>query len=398
MIYDVIIIGGGIVGFSTAWQLLKSQPDLKVAVLEKETTHAQHQTGHNSGVIHAGVYYTPGSMKAKFCYEGNLAVKAFCTQHQIPFKTPGKLIVATDEQEVIWLQNLKDRCLQNKLTVTDLDQKSLRETQPGINGLAAFHVAETGIVHWPTVCAKYAELFVSLGGDIHYQQQVRGIAEHAGGVTVNTQNNTWKAGYSIVCAGLYADRLLRSMGVKPNFKILPFRGEYYRLADRYNTYFKHLIYPVPNPDLPFLGVHFTPQMVGCITIGPSAVLALAREGYTWGHINLRDMIETLSYQPFWRLIMHNFKPTLHELKCSLFKQAYLAEVHKYFPQIKSTELMWYPAGVRAQALSNDGQLIDDFLFEQTHRTLHTCNAPSPAATSSLPIGEYIVKQFLDMMS
>ncbi len=397
--YDVIIVGGGIVGFSTAMQLLQHDRSLKVAVLEKEASVGFHQTGHNSGVIHAGVYYKPGSLKAKFCIKGNQATTAFCTEHKIPFRVPGKLIVATNDEELEWMHALKERCDANRLTVQMLNRHEVEERQAGINAAGGILVHETGIVNWKTVCQKYAEIYQSLGGDIYFNQTVCGINETNSGVIIHTNTSEkYECGYLITCGGLFSDRLVKLSGINADFKIIPFRGEYYQLDSRYNNFFKHLIYPVPNPALPFLGVHFTPQMSDIVTVGPSALLAFSREGYQWKAFQWGDCWEILSYPGTWKIIKKHFKSTLNELKGSLFKKFYLQAVQKYFPQIVASDLFYYPAGVRAQAVTRSGELIEEFLFKETPRILHTCNAPSPAATSSLPIGEYITEIFIKKLN
>lgn len=391
--FDITIVGGGIVGASTAYQLTLKYPDLKIALIEKEAQAAKHQTGHNSGVIHAGVYYEPGSLKAKFCVEGNAAAKAFCDEQGIDYKVPGKLITAVNEQELIWLEDLKKRCIKNGLTVEPLDKEQMIDAQPGLASVGGFLVKETGVIHWPTVCQRFLDLFKQAGGEIFYGEQLESIDEQQEEVILKTKTLTIHSSYMIACAGLYADKVLAMAGIEPDFKIIPFRGEYYRLTDKYDDYFKHCIYPVPNPKLPFLGVHFTPQIAGFTTIGPNAVLALAREGYTWGTINVKETLSTLFFPAFWRLLLKNFSATCSEFTHSISKSLYLKRVNAYFPEIKKAELSTYPAGVRAQALGKDGTLIDDFLFKNSQRTLHTCNAPSPAATSSIPIGKYIVSEF-----
>ena len=393
--YDVIIIGGGIIGFSTALQLLQRDQTLRVALLEKESDLGLHQTGHNSGVIHAGVYYQPGSLKAKFCVEGCQAIKAFCTEHHIPFKVLGKLITATNQQELVWMQSLMERCEQNGLTVEKLSIADAQKMQPGLFTAGAFFVKETGIVDWREVCKKYAELFAAKGGHIFYQEKVVSIKESAREVIIRTQTNKiYITHYLITCAGLYADRMVKMNGLKAEFKIIPFRGEYFKLSNHYDHYIRHLIYPVPDPRFPFLGVHFTPQINQLITVGPSAVLALAREGYQWRKINPKDCYEIFSYGPVWKLITGNFKMICDQFRGSVFKRHYLKTAQKYFPAINIQSFKPYPAGVRAQAIGKDGKLIHDFLFMESHRSLHTCNAPSPAATSSLPIGRYIVDKFM----
>jgi len=398
MKYNVIIIGGGIIGFSTAMQLLQQDKHLKVAVLEKEAQPAMHQTGHNSGVIHAGVYYKPGSLKAKFCVEGCAAIKDFCKAHQLPFSVPGKLIVATDAIELERMESLAERCKQNGLTVKKLSVEETKKAQPGIRTVGSFLVTETGIVDWKAVCQCYARLFTELGGKIFYNNKVCEIHESEKTVQIKTMSDeTYTADYLITCSGLYADRLVSMSGLEPTFKIIPFRGEYYKLTKKYNSYFQHLIYPVPDPSLPFLGVHFTPQISGFATVGPSAVLALAREGYSWSKVNFRDLVEMASFLPIWKMIAKHFKATCQELYGSISKKQYVKLIHKYFPDIQENDLERYPAGVRAQAMNKTGGLIDDFLFMESDRTLHTCNAPSPAATSSLPIGQHIVDKFCEKL-
>jgi (S)-2-hydroxyglutarate dehydrogenase len=396
--YDVLIIGGGIVGFSTAMQLIQRDDRLRVAVLEKESALGQHQTGHNSGVIHAGVYYPPGSMKAKFCIAGCQATKAFCQTHDIPFKVTGKLITATNQQELIWMEALIARCLQNGLTPERLDAQVVEKMQPGLKSAGGFFVKETGIVNWQAVCKKYAEIFERHGGHILYEAAVSGIDESRQAVKVSTRKgDIYTSDYVISCCGLYADRIVRMSGLKPTFKIVPFRGEYFILAPEYNQQIQMPIYPVPNPALPFLGVHFTPQINGRVTVGPSAVLALAREGYSWKNINARDVLENLMYWPVWKLMLDHWKVTAEQFFSSVFKGYYIKTAQRYFPEIRRQAYGRFPAGVRAQAIDRHGRFIKDFLFMTSERCLHTCNAPSPAATSSLPIGQHIVEQFFDKM-
>ncbi len=398
MNYDVIIIGGGIIGFSTAWQLKQSEPHLNIAVLEKENSSATHQTGHNSGVIHAGVYYEPGSLKAEFCVKGCKEIKTFCEEHDIAYKVLGKIIASTNDIELERMQVLKNRCMKNGLTVTNLTEEEAKKYQPGMQCNGAFLVEETGIVDWKAVCKKYAELFIKLGGRVFYNQKVTKIKENTKDIEIQTQKgDRYKTAYVIAAAGLHADRIVRLTGKKPDFKIVPFRGEYYRLNSSYDNYFNHLIYPVPDPSLPFLGVHFTPQTKGFTTIGPSAVLALAREGYNWLTINPRDCLEVAFYKPFWKIIKKHYKATWKELQSSILPRYYLKQIQTYFPHISMQDISRYPAGVRAQAVDKEGNLMKDFYFENSERILHVCNAPSPAATSSLPIGRYVVDKFYNVL-
>lgn len=390
--FDFIIIGGGIIGLSTAMQLLQHYPDQKVLVLEKEAQLASHQTGHNSGVIHAGVYYTPGSLKARFCLEGNRATQAFCQTHQIPFEACGKLIVATNALEMSRMQALWTRTEANGLAREWLNAEQLHEKEPNITGLGAIWVPSTGIVSYTEITNTMAKVFRSLGGTIAYQQEVVEIREQAQSVSVVTAQSTFKSRYMISCSGLMADRIVAMLGLRAGFRICPFRGEYYLLKPEHNQIVNHLIYPVPNPDMPFLGVHLTRMIDGTVTVGPNAVLAWKREGYQKTDFSVRDTLNMLSHKGTLKVLARHLKPGWHELKNSLLKRHYLKEIQKYCPSLQASDLLPYPAGVRAQAVSDDGRLVDDFLFVPSARTFNVCNAPSPAATSALPIGRYIVDQ------
>lgn len=395
--YDVIIIGGGILGFSTAMQLQQAFPSYRIAVVEKEAGPARHQSGHNSGVIHAGVYYQPGSLKARFCREGLSQIVDFCQQHSISYQSPGKLIVATNEVELQRMYALADRARKNGLSVELLNKKQLSQRQPHISGEGAFYVSDSKIIDWKTVTNKYAELFQQAGGQVFYNQQVQRINEQTNQVKIITKGGEqFISQHCITCGGLMADRLVQCSGLKADFSIIPFRGEYYQLPEQYSEAIHHLIYPVPDPALPFLGVHLTKMIDGSVTVGPNAVLALGRESYRRSDINIKDSWSIATNASFWKLLKRHFKPVLQEMKTSLSKQAYLDQVKKYCPGLTLTDLKPYPAGVRAQALDADGQLIQDFLFKKTQRVLHVCNAPSPAATSSLPIGAHIVQQYRQM--
>jgi len=388
--YDFIIIGGGIVGMSTAMQLQRAFPDRKVLVLEKEARLAAHQTGHNSGVIHAGVYYTPGSLKARFCLEGNRATKDFCDSHDIPYLECGKLLVATSALEMARMKDLWARTEANGLERYWLGAAELKEREPNITGIAGILVPSSGIVDYRAVTEAMAREFLRLGGEIQLDCTVTGIEELRSEVRVHSDLDTFTCGHLISCSGLMADRIVRMLGLAPSFRICPFRGEYYRLKPEHNRIVNHLIYPIPDPAMPFLGVHLTRMIDGSVTVGPNAVLAWKREGYRKTDLSLRDSLETLAYPGIRKILRQNLKPGLVELKNSLFKGGYLKMVQKYCPTIEKADLMPYPAGVRAQAVSRDGKLVDDFLFVNTARTINVCNAPSPAATSALPIGGYIV--------
>lgn len=395
--YDFVIIGGGIVGMSTAMQLAEYYTDAKILLLEKEDGPAKHQTGHNSGVIHAGVYYTPGSMKARFCLEGNRATKDFCEQHDIKYDACGKLLVATNELEMTRMKALWERTEANGLEREWLSSAELKEREPNIVGLGGIFVPSSGIVDYAAVTRKMADVFTSAGGEIRYNAEVTEINEGANEVVVNTSIGAVRGRFLITCAGLMADRVVKMLGVEPDFVICPFRGEYYLLPEKHNTIVNHLIYPIPDPAMPFLGVHLTRMIDGTVTVGPNAVLALKREGYKKTDFSVSDVMEMITTPGILKVLHANLKPGLTEMKNSLFKSGYLKLVQKYCPQIETADLGAYPAGVRAQAVSKAGKLIDDFLFVNTLRSVNVCNAPSPAATSAIPIGAYIVKKVQDQI-
>ncbi len=393
MIYDYIVIGGGIVGVSTAWQLQQRYPQKKILLLEKEQSYSQHQTGHNSGVMHAGVYYAPGSLKAKFCKLGIQATAAFCEEHKIPFNRCGKLLVATTEQEIIRMQALLQRCRENDIDVELLNAEQLHEREPNITGLGALFVKDTAIVNYRQVTIKMSECFLQLNGIALLGHEVVGLQETADKIVLDVKTAGKKISFEtrflVTCSGLMADRVTKMLGIKTDFQIIPFRGEYYQLPAKYNHIVNHLIYPIPDPELPFLGVHLTRMIDGSVTVGPNAVQGWKREGYGKININIRDVWEMLTFAGFWRVLRNNFKTGLIETKNSLYKPGYLKLVQKYCPQLTSQDLQPYPAGVRAQAVLKDGSLVHDFLFASSARSLHVCNAPSPAATSAIPIGAYI---------
>ena len=390
--YDFIIVGGGIVGVSTALSLIKKHPSKKILLLEKEESFATHQTGHNSGVIHAGVYYEPGSLKAEFCREGLKETIKFCTAHKIPFDQCGKLLVATNDLELERMMKLFERCKANQIDVEILDQKKLNETEPNIVGIGAILVKSTGIVDYKLITKKMSEQFESLGGEFLLNTEVINLKEDKERIQVITSSETISSEYLICCAGLMADRVAKLLDIKIDFQIIPFRGEYYKLKDKHNSLVKHLIYPIPEPNLPFLGVHLTKMIDGSITVGPNAVLGFKREGYKRLNFSIRDSIQFLSFKGFHKVIKKNLKSGLYEMKNSIFKRGYLKEVQKYSPQINLKDLQPYPAGIRAQAVLEDGTLVHDFLFAESKRSIHVCNAPSPAATSAIPIGKYITEK------
>ncbi|WP_321389749.1 L-2-hydroxyglutarate oxidase [uncultured Desulfuromusa sp.] len=395
--YDFIVIGGGIVGLATARQLQKQYQGAKVAILEKEKKLAIHQTRHNSGIIHAGVYYAPGSLKARFCREGNIDTKQFCREHNIPFRETGKLLVATDKQDAERMQDLLERCRINEIETEVFDQQQLHEFEPNVVGVAATWVPSSGIVDFEQVANKLAEQIRSAGGEIYTNCMVTGLTETSG-VEVKTSLGTFTGRFLVSCAGLYSDRIIQMLGQQPTFKILPFRGEYFQLPAEKSQMVTHPIYPIPNPELPFLGIHLTPMIDGSLTVGPNATLALAREGYSRWKVDLHDLAEMLSYPGLYRLVMKYPLPTLIELKNSLYRPGYLKQVNRYCPKVALGDLRPYPAGVRAQAVKPDGTTLDDFLFVESEKSLIVGNAPSPAATSAMPIARYIcdkVGQLID---
>jgi (S)-2-hydroxyglutarate dehydrogenase len=390
MTYDYLIVGGGIVGISTAWQLVRRYPDKQIMVVEKESHFAGHQTGHNSGVIHAGVYYQPGSLKADFCRRGNEATINFCQEHDIAYEQCGKLLVATDQNEYTLMEKLFERAGENRIEAEWLNREQLNQREPNISGLGAFFVPRTGIVDYCKVTDKMAELFKHHGGRVKLGCEVLGLEENDNGIRVHTSLEDIDTRYLITCSGLMADRLVKMIGIRPDFQIIPFRGEYFKLPPEKSNIINHLIYPIPDPEMPFLGVHLTRMIDGTVTVGPNAVLGFKREGYKKTYVSFHDIKEMAMFSGFWKVMRQNLKAGLSEFKNSIFKSGYLELVQKYCPQVKLSDLTPYPAGVRAQAVAEDGTLIHDFLFVNTQRTFHVCNAPSPAATSAIPIGEYII--------
>lgn len=393
--YDFLLIGAGILGLSTARELQQRYPGSRVCVVEKEQVPAYHQTGHNSGVIHAGVYYTPGSLKARFCFEGNRAIKSFCREHRIEFDECGKLLVATNLIEVERMQVLIERSKQNGLTIDVLDHKQLVEAEPNISGLSAIRVPSTGIVSYSAICHKLAELIESDGGEILYGSHVDDLTESDNDVIVRSNARRITTRKLIACGGVMADRLVRSLGGTPDFQIIPFRGDYYRLAAHHNQIIRHLIYPIPDPALPFLGVHLTRMIDGSVTVGPNAVVNFSREGYSRFAFDSGDALEMVRFPGFRRVVWKNLSAAMQELKKGLWKPSFLKEVQKYSPGVQLGDLQPYPPGIRAQAVSADGRLVDDFLFYHTGNSLIVCNAPSPAATSCFPIARHIVDQLSD---
>jgi L-2-hydroxyglutarate oxidase len=370
----------------------EAHPGAGIVVLEKEAGVGQHQTGHNSGVIHSGIYYGPDSFKAELCRQGVSETIAFCKAHNIPYVTCGKLLVAIDEAERARMDTLFERAQQNNVEAERIDAAELRRREPNISGAGAIYVPSTGIVDYKRICRAMAEELKRRGAEIVFDTEVTAIEEGADDVTLRTGERAWQARGLIACGGLQSDRLARLAGIRTDFQIVPFRGEYYRLPSEKNGIVNALIYPVPNPDLPFLGIHLTRMIDGGVTVGPNAVLGFAREGYAKFSFSARDTAAFLRFPGFWRVIAGNLKSGVSEIRNSLSKSRYLEECRKYCPSLTLDDLLPHEAGIRAQAVMRDGTLVHDFLFKETERTLHVCNAPSPAATSALPIGRMIVER------
>lgn len=391
MIYDYCIVGGGIVGLASAFKLLELKPDASLILIEKETALSRHQTGHNSGVIHAGIYYEPGSLKARLCREGLDATIEFCKAHELPYEQCGKLIVATDSIEEARLDLLRSRANANGLDLPLLKGDELRELEPHITGTAALLSPRTGIVDYTEIGNKLGQIITDKGANILLNSRVDRIVEKGNFVEVGVGESTWLSRQLIVCGGLQADRLARLAGLSVDFRIVPFRGEYFRLPAEKNDIIQHLIYPAPDPTLPFLGVHLTKMIGGGVTVGPNAVLGLSREGYPKLSFDLADVASFASYPGFWKLIWEHRRHTIHELQGSLSTSAYLKDCQKYCATLELADLLPHQAGIRAQVVNKRGQAVHDFLYAQTERMLHVYNAPSPAATSALPIGSMIAR-------
>ncbi len=392
MMYDFAIVGGGIVGLSTAMMLGKKFPNASLVVIEKESKVAYHQTGHNSGVIHSGIYYKPGSFKAKFTLAGSQSMVAFCQKHDLPHEVCGKVIVATKEKELPLLDNLYKRGLENGLKVNKISPDEVKEKEPYVSCLAGIYVPTSGIADYKKVCQKYAEIIEQQGGEIKLNTKVLKIKDSNQYKLLETSQGEIKAKFIINCGGLYSDRLAQLDGVNPQAKIVPFRGEYYQLTPEKRYLVKSLIYPVPNPEFPFLGVHFTKMIDGTIHAGPNAVLSLKREGYKKTDFDLKEFAEVMAYPGFWRLAAKHADEGIKEIIRSFSKAAFVNSLQQLIPDVTEHDILPCEAGVRAQALRMDGKLVEDFLIIQDKHALHVCNAPSPAATASLEIGKYIVAQ------
>ena len=391
--YDVAVVGGGIVGCATALALSRAHPGLKLVLLEKEGRLAAHQTGHNSGVIHAGLYYRPGSLKAQNCTAGREALYALCAEHDLPCERCGKVVVAVDERELPALDELERRGRANGLSGLErLDAAQVRSREPQAAALAGLFVPQTGIVDYTRVTETLAELVRRQGGVIQLGTQVRAGRRAADGLTLFTSAGEVRTRFLVNCAGLHCDRVARACGVDPVVRIVPFRGEYYLVRAERRDLVRHLLYPVPDPTLPFLGVHFTRMIDGTLEAGPNAVLAWKREGYRWYDISAADLVDTLAFPGFWRLAGRFWRTGLAEYRRSFSRRAFVTSLQRLVPAVTAADVTRGGAGVRAQAVDRDGRLVDDFRIVTGERMVHVLNAPSPAATASLSIGKVIATE------
>jgi L-2-hydroxyglutarate oxidase len=390
--HDIVIIGAGIVGLSTGYNLKLMSPDLKVLIIEKENEIAKHQTGNNSGVIHSGIYYKPGSLKAENCKGGYVALIDFCEKHDVKHEICGKIIVATDKSEVPLLGDIYERGIENGLSnLKRISSTEIREVEPHCQGLSGLWVPQAGIIDYKEVSQKYLELFLCLEGELVLNTKVLAIEDKGKITNIVTDKEAYTSKWIVNCAGLYSDKVAKMTDSKVDVQILPFRGEYYTLKEEKKHLVKNLIYPVPNPNFPFLGVHFTRMINGGIEAGPNAVLAFAREGYNNSTVNWKELFEILGYSGFQKVAMKYWKDGLYEMYRSYSKEAFTKALQKLVPEIVSSDLEVGNAGVRAQACDSKGNLSDDFLIFEKNRTINICNAPSPAATSSLAIGKTIAE-------
>ncbi|MCB5910961.1 L-2-hydroxyglutarate oxidase [Streptomyces pinistramenti] len=395
---DVLVIGAGIVGLSTAWAITRTVPDTRVVVLEKEPGPARHQTGRNSGVIHSGIYYPPGSLKARFALKGSAEMAKFCAEQDIPHDLTGKLIVATDRSELPRLHGLIQRGREHGLPVRELGPAQIAEYEPEVRGLAAIHVGTTGVCDFGAVARRFAALAGDAGTRIAYGAEVTRIARRPGRVAVGTASGAvYRARALVNCAGLHSDHIARLAGDDPGMRIVPFRGEYHTLAPERASLVRGLVYPVPDPAFPFLGVHLTRGIDGAVHIGPNAVPALAREGYDWHTVRPAELAGTLAYRGSWHIARRHWRYGAGELHRSLSRRAFTDTVRRLLPAVCDDDLRPAPAGVRAQAVLPDGTLVDDFLFAETPGIVHVLNAPSPAATASLPIGREIARRVVGIV-
>jgi L-2-hydroxyglutarate oxidase LhgO len=395
MVQDVIVVGGGIVGLAVAHRLLEARPGLRLLLVEKEPRLAAHQTGNNSGVLHAGLYYRPGSEKARLCAGGLRQMVAFCREHGIPHETCGKIVVATAASELPRLEALWERGVANGLEgLRRLSPEQIREIEPHAAGIAALHVPQEGIVDYPAVARALGELIRRRGGEVRLSARCLRLSPDTGGWIVQTGAGDFRTRFVVTCGGLHADRLVRASGLKPSAKIVPFRGEYYRIREDRQRLVRNLIYPVPDPKFPFLGVHFTRLIHGGVEAGPNAVLAAAREGYRWTAFNPRDFAESVLFPGLWRFLAAYPGTTWYEVRRSFSRREFCRSLQRLVPEIREEDLEPGGAGVRAQAMTADGKLVEDFRFDEAKGILHVVNAPSPAATASLAIGATIAARVL----
>jgi len=392
--FDLAIIGGGIVGLATAYQFTNRFPGRRVLVLEKEARVAEHQTGHNSGVLHSGIYYKPGSLKALTCRAGQKAMEAFCAAEGIAHEICGKVIVAVSDTDLPALQRIYERGVANGVSCELVGSARLAELEPHSAGVRAIHVPETGIVNYRQVCERLADRVRDAGGEVVFGAKVGAVSHAPDGVTALTTAGEFTARQLVNCAGLHSDRVARFTGRDPGAQVVPFRGEYYALKPAAQTFCRNLIYPTPDPQFPFLGVHFTRMIEGGVECGPNAVLAFGREAYRFFALNFRDLAETLTYRGFLRMARKHWRMGLGEMWRSLNKAAFVRALQRLVPDIRAEHLEAVPAGIRAQMIAPDGALVDDFLILEAERVVSVCNTPSPAATASLRIGEVIVDRLV----
>ncbi len=397
--YDVIIVGAGIVGLATGVKTLEKNPSLKILLLEKENDIAKHQTGNNSGVIHSGIYYKPGSLKAQNCTLGYNMLLSFCDEHKIKYDICGKLILATNENEIPIMNNIYERGIQNGLKdLKILNSKEINEIEPHAKGIAAVHVPQTGIIDYTEVSKKYLSVIKEKNGEIFFNENVIDIKIVNGTSTVYTKKNKYNSKIVVTCSGLQSDRLAKLTHKNLSYRLIPFRGEYYKLKKDSHHLVKNLIYPVPDPSFPFLGVHFTRLINNEVECGPNAVLAFKREGYSKFSFSLKDSIDTFTWKGFHIVMKKHWKTGLGEFYRSYNKNAFVQALKKLIPDIEKRNLIQGGAGVRAQACLSDGSLIDDFLFIEDEGVIHVCNAPSPAATASLSIGQTISEKIFSQLN
>lgn len=398
--FDVIIIGAGIIGLATAYKLIEKKPLLKIGLIEKELNVSMHQTGHNSGVIHSGIYYKPGSLKALNCIKGYKMLLDFCDENNIEYDLCGKLIIAADEKELTRLDVLFQRGVENGLKgIKKLTSEEIKNTEPHVTGIAGLLVPQTGIVDYKIVSQKLEEIIQSKGITIRFNEEVINVIDLNNSVEVTTSSEKYNASAVVSCAGLYSDKIASMIngGSELDFRIIPFRGEYYQLKNQAKHLIKNLIYPVPDPEFPFLGVHFTRRMDGIVEAGPNAVLAFKKEGYKKTDLNINELFSTLGFKGFHKIAKKYWKTGFYEIYRSFSKKEFVRSLQKLIPEIKENDLLKGGSGVRAQACRSDGSLIDDFLFQEKGQIINVCNAPSPGATSSLSIGETIADKVLKLL-